>query len=483
MHFSEEYGRLRTLRAAVAETHEEIPEFLLQCLWYDQLFTDDNLATDDGRSLRVLSPGWWNRSEGPDFRGAQLDIAGKFYTGDVEIHGNHGGWRQHGHHTDSRYDDVVLEVVLESTAPVTPPTTSKGRRVPCLLLRNFLAEDVHGVLDRFPVDDHPNKPPTAFGQCAAIAEAYGTDHVVKLLLLAGEWRLLNKARTLRERMERVGADQAVYEAFMSACGYSQYKQHFRAIAQQVHYERVRQLARQDPLLLETALLQVAGLLPDALPEGSGTVHHFGRLQALRSEFLGGLRSLLLLWKRTGARPINYPERRLAGAARFIARTAAEGLAETLNRVWDADLNPVQRRKAFEALFPGPTGFWASRYSWTGRKLASPVKLIGSGRIRSIIGNVFIPAALAVARKQKDRALEERILTFFAALPKEPNNRIVLAMVPRLFGDVKPPKCDFRFQQGLIQMYQDWCEHNPSCHQCSIIPFLDVGYIPLVRAKD
>ncbi len=183
----------------------------------------------------------------------------------------------------------------------------------------------------------------------------------------------------------------------------------------------------------------------------------------------------MIWKRVGVRPNNYPERRLAGAALFLARTAKEGLTETLRRLWQEDLTPIRRRKTFEELFPQPIGFWASHCSWTGKKLARPVSPLGRGRVHSIIGNVFVPAALARARRERDRLAEERIFEFFAALPREPENRVVKTMLPRFFSDVKPPNMDFRTQQGLLQVYQDWCEPNPSCRNCSIIPFLDLSY--------
>jgi len=283
--------------------------------------------------------------------------------------------------------------------------------------------------------------------------------------------MLNKARALRERMDRVGADQAVYEAFLAACGFSHFKHHFRAVARQLPYERVCQLGRKDPLLLETALLQIAGLLPNTLPEGTSAVPHFARLRALRRDHLGGMRSLPLVWRRAYVRPTNNPERRLAGAARFLARTAADGLVETLEGVWRADLKPIERRRAFEALFASPMGFWAIHCTWAGKKMQQPTAPLGPARVRSIIGNVFVPAALATARRDRDRIKEEKVFEFFVRLPKESDNQILRVMIPRVFGQSPKPRLDFRTQQGLLQMYQDWCESNPSCRGCSLIQYL------------
>ncbi|MBI4558942.1 MAG: DUF2851 family protein [Candidatus Hydrogenedentes bacterium] len=472
--FSEHYGQLRTLRAAVTEGPSPIPEEVVQGIWYNRLFRDHSLCLDDGRPLRVVSPGWWNRSEGPDFLGAQLEIGGKLRTGDVEVHLDHGAWKQHGHYLDARYNEVALVVVLEPQRPNDPPCTSLGNRIPSLLLSHYLNEDIRVLADRVEFERHLDGPVSGHGRCAALIQSYGGDRMDKLLHLAGEWRMVNKAQILAERMNRSGPDQAIYETFLSACGYSRFKQHFELMARQLPYDRVRQLARRDPLLAEAALFQIGGLLPENLEPGVEGLPYFARLHALRREHLSGLRSLRLTWKCVGVRPTNYPERRLAGAARFFTRTADEGLAGALIRIWQEDLTEKKRLQAFRSLFPNAMGFWAEHCTWTGHRMERPSAPLGAGRVLSIVGNVFVPIGLALARQRKDRLAEDRVLEFFAALPKEPDNQILKVMLPRIFGSNPKPRLDFRLQQGLLQMFHDWCEPNPSCRNCRVVPYFEVG---------
>jgi len=438
------------------------------------------LRADDGSRLAVLSPGWWNHGEGPDFKGAQIEFDGVLRTGDVEVHLDHAAWFQHGHHLDPRYDDVMLVAVLERGAPSKPPVTTSGRRIPCLLLPQVLEEDIASLAERLLIEDYPYEVTSTAGRCSELVRLHGSEGVNNLLALAGEWRMLNKARLLRSRMEKVGTEQAIHEAFLTACGYSHFKHHFLAVARQFHYERVRQLARQDPLLLEAAFFQLAGLLPETLPEGSSGLPHFGRLRGLRRDRLSGLRSLPLQWRRVGVRPINYPERRLAGAARFLAHTADAGLVDTLECVWRAcaegNLTPTQTRQAFEELFPSPMGFWARYCTWTGKPMREPCGLIGLGRVRCIIGNVFVPAALAIARYDRDREREQQVLDLFSRLPQEPENHVIKIMLPRMMGPDASDlvRLNFRAQQGLMQIHHDWCESNPSCQDCSVVQFLVPG---------
>jgi hypothetical protein len=470
--FSERYGHWRASRDCVREDAEQVHEHLLQCVWYDQLFNTPELRTLEGHRLRVVSPGWWNRQAGPDFRGAQLEFNGKPFTGDVEIHFVPESWTAHGHHLDPRYQDVVLHVVLDADPPHPRVLTCQGRAIATLVLRPYLARDWDDLRDsvRSPVPSVPR--PINEGRCASLLPLQGPAPLQRFLHLAGEWRVLNKARALRERMDQDGPDQALYEHFMYACGFSHFKHHFRSLARHLPYERACQLARQDPLLLETAFLQLAGLLPESLPNGTTAIPHFARLRALRRDHLEGLRSLPLTWTRSGIRPNNQPERRLAGAARFLTRTAATGLTGGLEAIWRQEATPLQRRRMLEELFPGPTGFWAAHCTWTGKQLARPCAPLGPDRVRSIIGNIFVPAGLALARRARDRHREEIVLAFYAALPKESDNQILKVMLPRLLGRHEQLKLDFRTQQGLLQMHQDWCEPNPSCRNCSLYSYLE-----------
>ncbi|GMW03094.1 MAG: hypothetical protein AMXMBFR84_42300 [Candidatus Hydrogenedentota bacterium] len=169
--FSDVYGQIRAAR----EGDAPITEHVIQCVWYDQIFRQEGLSTTDGRAIKILSPGWWNHAEGPDFKNAQIEIGGKARTGDVEVHFTHAQWTQHGHHADPRYDDVILHVLMQSEPPVEPALTHRSTPVPCLLLSHFLEEDIAVLADRLAPDPASFELDSASGYCAAIAEAYGSE--------------------------------------------------------------------------------------------------------------------------------------------------------------------------------------------------------------------------------------------------------------------------------------------------------------------
>jgi hypothetical protein len=449
-----------------------VPESLVQQVWLSGDWSGRTWATADGRPVRIVSPGWWNQGEGPDFHNAQVEIGGELKTGSVEIHLRHGDWHRHGHDQDPRYDDVVLEVVLEEGVPATPPRTAAGRGIPVLsLLPHVSIEDLR-IEDGMTQEEDPRLIAHP-GLCASVVEACGTGKAVPLLLLAGEWRALSKARAFQEEADRRGAEQALYERVLAACGYSRYKAAFAAIARALPWERARQLARRDPLLLEAALMHLAGLLPedDGLLAESP---HLTRLVALRREELPGLRRLPLEWKRAGVRPLNAPERRLAGAALLAGRHADKGLLAAAEVCWEGDVPATDRVKMLEGLFPKSMGHWSRNCGWKEKPMARPASLFGESRKLGIIGNVLVPQALARARARRDRGLEERVWAVYGALPADGGNRLTKAMLPRFFGDREPPRMDFRMQQGLLQLYFDWCETNPACLDCPVAPALEQG---------
>ena len=84
------------------------------------------------------------------------------------------------------------------------------------MLPDFLEEDIYAIADRILVEDYPYETASAAGKCSAFTQTHGLEAMAGLLNLAGEWRILTKAHQLRDRMERVGPEQAVYESFTNS---------------------------------------------------------------------------------------------------------------------------------------------------------------------------------------------------------------------------------------------------------------------------
>ena len=89
-------------------------EELLHFIWRHRYFNQQELFTEAGESLQILSPGELHRDQGPDCRKARIIIGGRSYTGPVEIHVRASDWVRHAHDGDEHYRDTILHVVWEN---------------------------------------------------------------------------------------------------------------------------------------------------------------------------------------------------------------------------------------------------------------------------------------------------------------------------------------------------------------------------------
>lgn len=87
-------------------------EELFQLVWSSLAFNTTNLKTLSGEKIDIISPGTRNRGDGPDFNNGTVSINNISFYGDIELHLRAKNWYLHNHHTDPRYNRVVLHVVL-----------------------------------------------------------------------------------------------------------------------------------------------------------------------------------------------------------------------------------------------------------------------------------------------------------------------------------------------------------------------------------
>jgi len=108
-----------------------VPELWIQREWKRGKLCGREVSLSDGRSCRLIKPGRWNRSAGPDFLQAEMIIDGERKIGDVEIHWYREDWVRHGHDQDPGFNQVILHaVVLPSRHPEKPVFRADGEVLP-----------------------------------------------------------------------------------------------------------------------------------------------------------------------------------------------------------------------------------------------------------------------------------------------------------------------------------------------------------------
>ena len=503
MPFSEEYFRLFDDVPAFHERVESkykldsgggrISERLLRCVWYDRFYREEKLSTFDGRKIVVHSPGTWNLEGGPDFKRAEISIGDVRLKGDVELHIDPAGWRLHRHSGDPGYDNVILHVTLmprrKEPKARDLPATRHGVEIAEVSLWDCLDDDLKLLKCALRPDEYPYGSTQNFGKCRGLLEQLSPETSQKLLCVAGDARMVAKQRRFAYESEERDLDQVAYGAVLEGMGYKAHTKQFGRLARRLPYARLHELARSSGgkddfgngvRLTQALLLGAASLLltpeRDDSPEVREYLSHTNNLW--REHGFNEPEDGELEWKRAAVRPANLPERRLAGAGHVLARTYGVGFfGSIMTRVLRADPKKA-RKECMEFLIPAEDQFWSYRYSPRGKRLSKPVSLIGRNRAMTIIVNSFVPLGLLRARTQDRLDDEEVVFEFYCSLPSLPPNNITRLMEFKMFGNSPKERVarSARTQQGLLQIFADWCSEDPSCQNCGIFAGLQSGYI-------
>lgn len=122
-------------------------EKLLHWIWKRRQFKACNLKTNTGQKVHIHQPGKLNKSDGPDFKGAEITIGPLRWFGDVELHWKASDWQTHGHHHDAGYNNVVLHVVFnQSSERVCRQDQSS---IPTLCLGQYISDPLETFLDQY----------------------------------------------------------------------------------------------------------------------------------------------------------------------------------------------------------------------------------------------------------------------------------------------------------------------------------------------
>ena len=445
--------------AALRESVDPPPERLLQHVWLHQRIVRDSLQTTDGRALRILHPGFWNREAGPDFRQAVLQFGDdRPVSGDVEIDLSPAGWRNHGHHTNPAYTQVILHVVWEARGGLECS-------VPTLTLQQRLDAPAAELAD-WAASGETSFPPALAGRCHSPLSELTAEDAAEILLQAAQVRLRHKADALRARARRAGWEQALWEGLFGALGYKHNTWPMRRIAELLpRLASTGGTGSNAALDWQARLLGVGGLLPeDHRGDGATQVRRLWDIWWRERDAVADAVLPRSLWRFGGLRPANHPQRRLALAAHWLA---GGDLVDRLEKWFSsaaAEKHPAAR--LVRILQPPHDPFWSRRWTFRSRAGDGPCPLLGPARVADLAVNVVLPWFHARARagqRPETTALVERL---FLAWPASEDNAVLRQARIRLFGTSRNRARSAAAQQGLLQIVRDFCDHsNAICDDC------------------
>jgi hypothetical protein len=165
-----------------------------------------------------------------------------------------------------------------------------------------------------------------------------------------------------------------------------------------------------------------------------------------------------IWRLSSTRPLNHPQRRLAALA-VLARDWPR-----LQRA--SGKSSIAAAKYFFEMLDHP--FWNFHYTLTSNAAPQKMALVGKARVADILANVLFPFWLA-HDLDPSGSLGQNVWAEYTKLPAQLSNRRLETGATRLFG-ADPRRKQFlktvANQQGLLQIYEDFCmQDNSDCAQC------------------
>jgi hypothetical protein len=451
MQASNRYADMREKAARVRERALFLPlripnELELQARWFAGDF-GKHFITITGDKIDIIQFGTWNREAGPDFRDAVIRINGSDpIRGCIEIDLLDRSWETHGHATNPAFEETVLHVFVEKSGREFFTRTKSNRNVPQVCIDpTILPEAFSG-----------NIPLARPGRCQSPLKDLPEERVNSVLDAAAQFRLQQKAVRIRNKIENHGRDEALFQDLAAALGYKENKLPFTLVAQRLPLKLLHE--KHDDA--EAMLFGLAGFLeaPDLGVFKGSTRKYVRTLWDRWWPHRDAMQRIILpakVWRLSGTRPVNHPQRRLAALATLVHEWSR--FQQILGKAIAGD-TPATTAQGFFSELDHP--FWKFHYTLTSEAASKKMALIGESRVAEILANVLFPFWFS-----DDTA----VWPAYSRLPARLSNRRLETAATRLFGnDPRRPRFlrTVAHQQGLLQIYEDFCmQDNSDCAQC------------------
>ena len=421
---------------------QRIPsELELQARWFAGDF-GKHFVTPAGEKIDIVQFGVWNREAGPDFSDAAIRVNGSEpMRGSIEFDLTDRNWEAHGHATNPAFEDTVLHVFVHPSERTFFARTRSNREV------RQVRADPNALADTLSA----NIPLARPGRCQAPLRNLPEDRVRRVLDAAAQFRLQRKAARIRSKIDNHGRDEALFQEIAAALGYKQNKLPLTLLAQRLPLK----LLRANSIDAEAMLFGVAGFLQasDLDVYERSARKYVRQLWDRWWPHRDVLQRLILpakIWRLSGTRPLNHPQRRLAALAAILEKWPA----------FIKSLGKMNTRATEQFFFTLAHAFWDFHYTLTSRASPEAMAIVGKTRATEILANVVFPFFIAEGRD---------VWSEFSKLPARLSNRRLATGATRLFGD-DAQRMQFlksvAHQQGLLQIYEDFCmQDNSDCAQC------------------
>lgn len=415
-----------------------ISEDVLQRFWDVNRLGNLPLKTVSGHTIQIRKYGLWNRLQGPDFSGVQLQIDSLLFAGDVEFHWCTSDWEKHGHSADEKYNNVILHVVWTHDNEIT---TINGNTIPVLQLSDYFYEkDLQKMQQSVSSVLHPQiheKILKCEGNSIIKDEVRWTSVVEEQFRNVVSNRIQSKILEVEQMSKNFRNDWETL-AFVYIGKYWVDNQNRMAAERLLHSIPIT-FVKRSPL---KELLAYAWILGGFERKGSELIvseQFEDQMKFLRNKFQ--IESLDISWYFGKIRPHGWVQNRLIQY--FVWLHGLDGqLSDVLvDRSWCS----IER-----FMIDSP------HFSYLGSRLG-----LNEQHASKVIANAIIPLQLAYSKHREIGSVDmKQYLSFLKELPPE-DNRLV-----RSYSSYFRPVNSAFDSQAIIHQVNDFCR-NGICSKCKI----------------
>lgn len=454
-------------------------EQFLHYIWKFQYFDKNNLLTEEGKEIQIISAGIHNHDAGADFEDAVLKIIdGKEKTkwqGTIEIDTYGFNWESHHHATNEAYENVILHVVWKNPKDVF---RKNGSKIPVLVLENRIDERLWLKYQEFLKNDNKIACQGYWSEEETNNESINLiSSFEKMMSRTLDERLIRKSQHVLSLLERNSFDweETSYQILLEHFGFKKNNAPFLQLAKELPFKIIKKHSNQI-FQVEALFYGMAGFLVeknnyDLQSEGlekneENEKQYFESLQK-EFRFLSHKYSLqdkevnLAQWKFLRLRPSNFPTVRIAQVI---------GLVSQQNHLFSVILNAKILKEFYEFFKTELPVYWKTHYNF-GKKNKQDKdgnfkqnSNLGKDAQQNLIINVVIPIRIAHSLyRQKEDFLPKKWL---AELKAEKNNII------NLYKDLeKIDNSEFKIKtaaqsQSLLELYSQYCNLK-KCLSCEV----------------
>ena len=416
-------------------------EFFLHYIWQFQYFDKKDLSCTTGEALVVINAGYRNTHSGPDFHDAKLKLDQIEWAGSVEIHIQSSGWREHKHHDDAAYENVVLHVVWEENEKIF---RKDGTHIPTLELKDRVAQSL--LLQYKRIIHSRSKIPCA-NAIHAVPDIVRMSMLDKALMA----RLEKKAQGILEALDKNNGDweETCYQLISRNFGFKVNTDPFQQLAQSLPF---RTLMKHSDRLeqMEALIFGQAGFLTETINDPYYLILK-REYTLLRKKYNLADRQLLKAqWRFLRLRPANFPTIRLAQLASVLYH----------QKNLFSKIITVESWKTLVPFFSvKPSAYWLFHYQFF-KKQKREIPSLGRMSIENIAINSIAPLLVAYGKSKDDQRSIDKGVQLLQETGAEENS------ILRSWDALGIKSTTAFDSQALIELHNSFCIRR-RCLDCNI----------------